>query len=187
MAFIGLAIPNIAIENLVTGTGIIGLTIKPSNIVAGNAVMLEVNQVVYNSNLNSDPISFNPVEPLEGTIYREDNNGGAPYLKRTTGGDAVMNDRFQFFSLSSTNFAYFSKDNLVLLSTISKNLIFSGAAYKPGLVAYANSGISGDYGTLKAEVDRTDMILNAGSQSGNKKIPAAILGNPCPPAWDPFN
>jgi len=168
------------------GTGIIGLTFKPSPIVAGNAVTLEVNQVIYDSSLSTDPISFNSVDPLAGNVYREDYNGGAPYLNRTTSGDAITNDRFQFISLSSINFAYFSKDALVFLGKISKNIIFSGAAYKPGLVAYANSGISGDYGTLKVEVDRENMILKSGSQSGNQKIPAAITGEPCPPTWNPF-
>jgi len=184
MAFIGLSIPSRTIASLLNShSDLIGLTFKPANIIVGNAVTLEVNKVIFDSSVNIDPVSFIGVDSIEGTIYREDNNGGAPYLK-PTGGNAIINDRFQYISLTSNNFAFFTKDALFTLGKISANLIFSGAAIKPGLMAYPNSGITGEYGSLKVEVDRGDLKIISGNK--DNMIPAAIVGTPCPPHWDPF-
>ena len=188
MAVIGLSIPSITIAPLLNGhVGLVGLTFKPVSISVRNAVMLEVNQVIFNSNVNINPVSFEAVNPLGGIIYRQDNNEGTPYLKETTGGDAIANDSFQFISLTSNNFAFFTKDALFTLCQISSNLIFSGAEYTPGMVAYSGSGIAGAYGTLKVEVDRGNLKIINDDNTDNQKIPAAIVGTPCPPSWDPFN
>ena len=184
MAFIGLSLPSNTLLNLLTGNStLIGLTMKPLPISAGNPVLVEVNKVIFDPNVDVDPVTFIPVEPLGGIVYREFAGSGLPYLKNTLIGNAIPEDEFQFISSMPNNFTFFSRDAILTLEQISTHVVISGANYTPGLVAYDNSGISGNFGLLKMEVSRMKGHLKIKNGSNDNLIPSTIIGPPCPPHW----
>lgn len=160
---------------------LIGLVFKLKELVDGAPVEFGVRRAIRILNANSDIVEFSGETIVSGEVYRESGNN----LEPTGSPNYTAGDEIQFNgSTPDANFWYFSADAVDTLLAVSNKVIVSGSGYQPGTWAYPPNNVGNKYGSLKMEVNRTDLRINPGNK--DNQIPAAIAAHPCPPNWKPF-
>jgi len=164
---------------------------------------LEIRQVYFDPGNQTQSISFYSKQtPItKERLYREDQNSG----KLEPSSYDNDNDKIEFTEDSDFGFAFFSREELSILISLSNRIIVFGGEINLGMMSFPDASIDSStppFATLIAEIDRHDMIsipinntlsdlLSEEEDDGDdqetviEELPTIAVGMPCPPYWDP--
>ena len=133
----------------------------------------------------AEPVIYSIVENEPDDDIIEE--GYRPYVLGDTPEEPNPN-QLDFYDLSSTEFVFFSIDQLTPIVKNFESLVISGCSLDLGKIIYPTElteGIpEGLFFSLKIEAQLED--IGADSPQGTIHAPTFAIGLPCPPSWYPY-